>query len=107
MQGSSASPHSLRSVEQALRSLLRARSRTDIDREALERVAFTDDGSTLYVHIFAKPAWPHRRPGQAYVLSFAEKRDLRRLSDARALLREAWLQLQDEIEDVIRWFDGG
>jgi len=87
--------------------MLAARGRHDLGRDALDRVVFTDDGSTLYVHVLPKPSWPLRRPGQAYVLAYADKTELRSLADYRALLREAWLLLHDEIEDIIRWFEGG
>jgi hypothetical protein len=97
---------SLHRIEARLRTLLRDRGRSDLERLALDRVGFTDDGTSLYVHVLAKASWPHRRPGQAYVLAFAEKVNLTRLSDMRALLHDAGLQLEDEVEDIIRWFDG-
>jgi len=99
-------PHSLHAIAEALRALLRAHGRGDLAADAVGRVAFTDDGTTVYVHIFARDDWPLRRPGQAYVLAFAEKRELQHLSQFRDLLREAWLRLQDDIDLVIRWFDG-
>jgi len=97
---------SLAGLRRALVSLLAGRDRRDLAREALDRVAFTDDGSTLYVHVLAKASWPRRHPGQAYVLAYADKTELRSLADYRALLREAWLLLYDEIDDIIRWFQG-
>ncbi len=93
-------------VEKQLRRLLRERGRGDLERDALERVTYTDDGSSLYVHVIPKPSWPHRRPGQAYVLALSDKKDLKNLADHRALLRDARLQLTDEIDDLVRWFEG-
>lgn len=87
-------------------ALLRARGRDDLARDALDGVRYTDDGSTIYVHVFAKPSWPKRRPGQAYVLAFADHADLRSLAGFRELLHEAWLQLHDEIGDLTWWLEG-
>lgn len=99
-------PHSVRGIERELRSLLRQRGRGDLVTKAVDRVAYTDDGATLYIHVYPKLSWSHRRPGQAYVLAFADKAGLRDLAQHRALLREAWLMLHDEIDDLVRWFDG-
>lgn len=99
-------PASLRRIERELVGMLHARGRDELAREALDGVRYTDDGTTLYVHIFAKPSWSRVRPGQAYVLAFADRAELGSLAAHRALLREAWLLLHDEIDDIIRWFDG-
>jgi hypothetical protein len=104
--GDTAVPRSLHGLTRMLAEALRTRGRRDLAEQALSRVAYTDDGSTIYVHIFARPEWPRLRPGQAYVLAFADKRDLQCLRQYRDLLRDAWLQLEDEIEDIIRWLDG-
>jgi hypothetical protein len=101
------SPVSLHGVESELRSLLRERGRSDLERDALDHIAYTDDGATLYVHVLPKASWSHRKPGQAYVLAFADKDRLRTLARHRDLLHEAWLLLHDEIDDLVRWFDGG
>ena len=97
---------SLSAIRRELVALFGARGRLDLAGSALDRVAFTDDGSTIYVHVLPKPSWPRRRAGQAYVLAYAEKRDLCTLADWRALLGEAWLLLHDEADDLVRWFDG-
>jgi hypothetical protein len=86
--------------------MLSSRGREDLARDALDGVRDTDDGTTLYVHIYPKSSWPRRRPGQAYVLAFADKDYLRTLSRYRDLLHEARLLLQDDIDDIVRWFDG-
>jgi len=80
--------------------------RTDLSRNALERVAYTDDGTTLYVHVLPKPAWSLLRAGRAYVLAFADKQQLRTIAEHRQLLQDALLLMYDEIGDIIRWFDG-
>jgi hypothetical protein len=58
------------------------------------------------VHVLAKASWPHRRPGQAYPLAFADKSTLCTLRDYRVLLWEAWQLLHDEIDGICHWFDG-
>ena len=98
---------SLHRIEADLRSLLSEHGREDLIRDAAGRVAYTDDGTTLYVHILPEATWDRLRPGQAYVLAFANKSDLPKLSDHRQLLREARLLLYDDIDDIIRWLDGG
>jgi hypothetical protein len=85
---------------------LAGRGRDDLNRNAVDGVVYTDDGTTLYVHILPKPAWIHLRPGRAYVLAFADKKDLATLAAHRELLKEAGLLLHDDIDDVIHWLDG-
>lgn len=97
---------SLRALRSELIALLRARNREDLVQGALEDVVYTDDGSTLYIHILPKATWPRRRPGQAYVLAFADHPQVRSLSQHRALLEDAWFLLHDEIAGIVRWFDG-
>ena len=99
-------PHSLRALAGVLRALLSARGRSDLASNAFGHIAYTDDGTTIYVHVLARPDWPLRRPGQAFVLASADKRDLQHRAQFRDLLHEAWLRLQDDIDRVIRWFDG-
>jgi hypothetical protein len=99
-------PISLRRLRGELAALLRAHGRADLVERALGDVAYTDDGATLYVHILARPSWPHRNPGQAYALAYADYDQVANLAQHREFLREAWLLLHDEIADIIRWFDG-
>lgn len=99
-------PVSLRSLTARARTLLRERGRDDLADRAFDAVHYTDDGTTLYVHIFARPSWPQRRPGQAYALAFADHTQLSTLADHRELLREAGLLLEDEIADIEGWFEG-
>lgn len=73
--------------------------------KAFDRIAYTDDGSTLYVHILPKVEWWPDRRGRAYALAFADHWQLTTLASYRALLREAWLLLHDEVDDIVRWFD--
>lgn len=97
---------SLRRIGDELRTLLRDQGREDLAERAFDRVAYTDDGATVYVHVFAKPTWTPVRRGRAYVLAFADHAELCSLASFRELNREASLQLADEVSDIIRWFDG-
>jgi hypothetical protein len=98
---------SLAGLRRELIKLMLAQGRPDLARDALNRVVFTDDGATVYAHVLPKASWPRRRPGQAYVLAYADKSQLCALADFRALLTEAWLLLHDEAAEICRWLDGG
>jgi hypothetical protein len=97
---------SLRRLTSELRLLLQEYGRSDLAAGALDRVGFTDDGTTLYVHILPKADWQPLSSGKAYVLAFADRADLSSLSEIRALLNDARLLQRDDIGDIIRWFDG-
>ena len=96
---------SLHRIERELRHAIRTSDRPHLEA-GLERVGWTDDGGTVYVHVFARPEWTPVRPGHALVLASADYPDLARWSDLRALLEEARLYLHDEIPRVLRWLDG-
>ena len=97
---------SLRRIERELRQAIR-RSRRPHLEQGLDRVGWTDDGGTVYVHIFAREDWPDIRPGDAFVLANADYPDLRTCAGMRELLEEARLYLHDEVDKVLRWFEGG
>jgi hypothetical protein len=97
---------SLHSIARDLRRRLVAAGRDDLALRALDGVRFTDDGSTVYVHIFKQPSWHSYRPGDAYPLAFVDHPDLRRLSDWRAFLHEARLLLNDDFGRILAWLDG-
>ncbi len=97
---------SLRRIERELRKALRQAGRHDLAEQALAGVRFTDDGSTIYIHVFAKPAWSRVRPGDALVLAHADHDELRTCAQWRAFLEEARLYLHDELPRVIRWLEG-
>ncbi len=96
---------SLRTIERELRRLLRERGRPDLAERALDRVAFTNDGSTLYVHVFARPDWPYYRPGKAYALAHADLEGLARCSDVRLLLEDGLAMAHDDIASIVQWFE--
>ena len=80
--------------------------RSDLAAEALGGVSFTDDGSTLYVHVFARPDWVKVAPGRAFVLAWGDYDVRPALALRRALIEEARLSLRDNIESIARWLDG-
>jgi hypothetical protein len=97
---------SLRSLERDLRGRLRALGRADLADQAVERVGFTDDGSTRYVHIFVRPNWRAYRQGDVYPLAFADYPDLRTLAQWRTFLDEARLLMNDDFSRIVQWLDG-
>ena len=96
---------SLRRIERELRLAIRQSNRPHLE-VGLRRVGFTDDGGTVYVHVFAREDWAPVRPGDAFVLAHADYPDLRSCAGMRALLEEARLYLYDETEKVLRWLEG-
>src|SRR5438132_11403638 len=81
-------PISVRSIERELRQRLDAAGRHDLATRAVERIALTDDGSTVYVHIIMRPDWQHFRPGDVYPLAFADYPDLKTLTQWLDFLRQ-------------------
>jgi hypothetical protein len=96
---------SLRRIERELRQAVRLSGRPHLEA-GLRRVGFTDDGGTVYVHVFAREDWTLVRPGDAFVLAHADYPELRTCAGMRALLEEARLYLHDETEKVLRWLEG-
>jgi hypothetical protein len=96
---------SLRRIEGELRQAIRRSGRPQLE-VGLDRVGFTDDGGTIYVHVFAREEWPHVRPGDAFVLAHADYPELRTCAGMRGLLEDARLYLHDETEKVLRWLEG-
>ncbi len=96
---------SLRRIERELRREIRRSARPEIEA-GLKRVGWTDDGGTVYVHVFAREDWPSVREGDAFVLAHAEYPDLRSCAGVRELVEEARLYLHDETEKILRWLEG-
>ena len=97
---------SLRRIERELRDELLRIARADLNEQALDGVRFTDDGGTIYVHVMARPDWPHVRVGDALVLANADYPDLRTCAQWREFMEEARLYLHDELDRVVRWLEG-
>ena len=87
---------SLRRIERELRQAIRRSSRPELEA-GLGRVGWTDDGGTLYVHIFARDDWPLVRGGDAFVLAHADYPDLKTCVGMRELLEEARLYLLERL----------
>lgn len=81
--------------------------RQDLAEHALDGVRFTDDGGTLYIHVFARPDWTGVGEGDALVLAHADYPDLGTLAQWRAFYEEGRLYLHDELVRVVRWLQGG
>ena len=96
----------LRFLERELRSLLAANDRADLLEAG--RIALTDDGGTIYVHLLPQPDWPHRAQGRAFVLAWEDYAPPG--SDViycyRWLIGEARTSLRENVGDVIRWLEG-
>jgi hypothetical protein len=88
-----------------LRSLLAQAGREDLGQNAVGAVTFTDDGSTLYIHILPHPDWKRVAPGRAFVLAWGDYEGKPTLALRRALVQEARLSLRDSVEAIIRWLD--
>ncbi|MPZ24436.1 MAG: hypothetical protein GEU28_13085 [Dehalococcoidia bacterium] len=89
-------------LEARLKQRLAEHGRPELG-DAIERVGLTDDGKTVYVHLQTRPGWPKRRPGEAYLLCHADYPDIHGLDDYRWLVRESRLEIDEEIQRIIRW----
>jgi hypothetical protein len=96
---------SLRRIERELRQAIQRSRRPELEA-GLERVGWTDDGSTVYVHLFARPQWQAVRDGDVFVLASAGHDELRTCAGLRALVEEARLYAEDELNKVLRWLEG-
>jgi hypothetical protein len=97
----------LRFLEAHLRRELARLGHDGLMDAAVGSIGLTDDGSTIYVHLFPHPGWPHRAQGQAFVLAwqdYAEDRS-QRLDCYRWLIGEARLSLLDNVNDIVRWLE--
>jgi len=96
----------LRFLERELLRLLTESNRPDLLEAG--RIALTDDGGTIYVHLLPQPGWPHKAQGLAYVLAWEDYAPPG--SDVqycyRWLIGEARTSLRENVGDVIRWLEG-
>ena len=95
-------------LERLLREELSARGREELMEAAVGRIALTDDGGTIYVHLFPRQGWPHRAQGRAFVLAWQDyaQDPSQRLDCYRWLMQEAKLSLLDHVDDIVRWLEG-
>ncbi|MBI1886188.1 MAG: hypothetical protein HYS09_07760 [Chloroflexi bacterium] len=94
-------------LERLLREELARRGRGELMAQAVQHIALTDDGSTIYVHLLPG-AGSARLPGRAYVLAWRDYAEdpLQRLDCFRWLMGEAKLAIHDNADDIIRWLEG-
>ncbi len=98
---------SLRFLERELRRELAGLGREDLIHTAVGGIGLTDDGSTIYVHLFPREGSARAR-GRAFVLAwqgYAED-PAQRLDCYRWLMREARLNLRDNVGKIMRWLEG-
>ncbi len=97
----------LKFLEAHLRRELTRLGREELMDAAVGSIGLTDDGSTIYVHLFPRPGWPYKVQGQAFVLAWQDYTEDRsqRLECYRWLIGEARLSLLQNGEDVVRWLD--
>jgi len=93
-------------LERQLGDELDRLGRRDQAEAAAGRIAFTDDGSTVYLHLFPREGWPHKHPGQAFVLAWADHEDIEGLAGFRELVHAGRLAIRDNGEQIARWLEG-
>ena len=97
----------LRLLERELRRELAHIGREDVVDSAVGGVGLTDDGGTIYVHLFPK-AGSAKAPGRAFVLAWHDYAGdpSQRLDCYRWLIGEARLSLRDNAGKIARWLEG-
>ncbi len=96
----------LRFLERELRRELAGLGREDLMETAVGGIGFTDDGGTIYVHLFPGKG-SARAAGQAFVLAWQDYADdpRQRLDCYRWLIREARLSLRDNAAKIVGWLE--
>jgi hypothetical protein len=97
----------LRFLERELRRELAQLGREEIMDAAVGGISLTDDGGTLYVHLFPKEGSAKAR-GRAFVLAWQDYAadPSQRLDCYRWLIGEAKLNLRDNVGKIVRWLEG-
>ena len=74
---------------------------------AVSGIGLTDDGATIYVHLFPKEGSAKAR-GRAFVLAWQDYTEdpSQRLDCYRWLISEARLSLRDDVGEIVRWLEG-
>lgn len=97
----------LRFLQRELRRRLAEIGREELMTSAVGRIGLTDDGGTIYVHLFPREG-AAKAQGRAFVLAwhdYAEDRS-QRLDCYRWLMGEAKLSLSDNAAKIARWLEG-
>ncbi len=97
----------LRFLERELRRELAQLGREELMEAAVSGIGLTDDGGTIYVHLFPKEG-SARAQGRAFVLAWQDYAadPSQRLDCYRWLMREAELNLRDNVGKIVRWLEG-
>lgn len=97
----------LRFLERELRRELAQLGREEIMDAAVGSIGLTDDGGTIYVHLFPKEG-SARAQGRAFVLAWQDYAEdpSQRLDCYRWLIGEAKLDLRDNVGKIVRWLEG-
>jgi hypothetical protein len=97
----------LRFLEWELRRELARVGCEGLMESAVGSVGLTDDGATIYVHLFPS-AGSAKAPGQAFVLAWHDYAEdaSQRLDCYRWLIGEAKLALRDNAAEIARWLEG-
>ena len=97
----------LRFLERQLRRELAQLGREELMEAAVSGIGLTDDGRTIYVHLFPKEGSAKAR-GQAFVLAWQDYAEdpSQRLDCYRWLMGEAKLDLRDNAGKIVRWLEG-
>ncbi len=97
----------LRILEHELRRELAGLGREELMDTAVGGIGMTDDGSTIYVHLFPREGSARAR-GRAFVLAWQDYAEdpLQRLDCYRWLIGEAKLNLRDNVGKIVRWLEG-
>jgi hypothetical protein len=97
----------LRFLERELRRELAQLGREDLIDAAVGSIGLTDDGGTIYVHLFPGEGSAKAR-GRAFVLAWQDYAEdpRQRLSCYRWLANEAKLSLRDNVAQIARWLEG-
>lgn len=90
-------------LEREVREALRRAGRPDLAEHAVARVAMTDDGSEVYVHLFHNPRYTGKIAGTVFVMSHLDYEEIKSLDDFRWLIREARHTIRDNLDEVIRF----
>ncbi len=97
----------LRFLERELRRELAGLGREELMDAAVGGIGLTDDGGTIYVHLFPKEGSAKAR-GRAFVLAWQDYAEdpSQRLDCYRCLIGEAKLDLRDNVGKIVRWLEG-
>lgn len=97
----------LRFLERELRRLLAEHGREDLMDSAVEGIGLTDDGGTIYVHLFPRQGSSKGR-GRAFVLAWEDyaPEGSSRTYCYRWLMGEAKQSLRENTEKIVRWLEG-